>query len=232
MTRPLFNDWPDRYAQWFDTPTGSLVRQVELDLVMSMLRPNAGDRIVDAGCGSGIFTAPIVACGAGVIGIDIAGDMLRRAVRDLPGSGFSAVRGDLLTLPFEDDCFDHAVSITALEFIDDGAAAIRELFRVTRRGGRVVVATLNRRSSWASRRAETARRNADSVFRHAVFRTPEQLMALAPVAGTWRTAVFFNKDHPPDTAARIESDASDDGRGAFLTGCWIKAGAGASGPPA
>ncbi len=226
MIKPLFDHWPDRYARWFDTPIGDLVRRVELELVMSMLRPKTGDSIVDAGCGSGIFTAPIVACGAGVTGIDIAGDMLRRAVRDLPADRFSAARGDLRALPFDDESFDHAVSITALEFIVDGAAAIRELFRVTRRGGRVVVATLNRRGSWAGRRTDSARKNEDSVFRHAVFRTPEELMALAPIAGTWRTAVFFEKNQPPELAARVESEATDHGHGAFLAGCWIKAGVG------
>ncbi len=150
--------------------------------------------------------------------------MLGRAVAQLPSGRFSGVAADMLALPFPDRCFDHAISITALEFIADGGAAIRELFRVTRPGGRVLAATLNSLSPWAQRRAAAARVDPGSVFRYARFRSPHELMAMAPVPGEWRTAIFFDRRSTPDTAAAMENATIDRGHGAFLAGLWTRPG--------
>ncbi len=50
MSMSVFDDWPDRYRQWFDTPLGAVIKRVEIDLVMSMLQPNDRHHVLDAGC--------------------------------------------------------------------------------------------------------------------------------------------------------------------------------------
>ena len=52
----IFDDWPERYDQWFETPIGSLVRRYESELLLEMLRPGPGEMLLDAGCGTGVFT--------------------------------------------------------------------------------------------------------------------------------------------------------------------------------
>lgn len=52
----IFDEWPERYDQWFRTPIGRLVREEESKLILEMLRPGHGERILDAGCGTGVFT--------------------------------------------------------------------------------------------------------------------------------------------------------------------------------
>lgn len=218
----IFDNWPDPYELWFQTPIGGLVKSVELEWVMGLLKPQAGEHILDAGCGSGIFTQPIAEQGTVITGIDISEPMLERASVRLPTHRFLAA--DMAALPFPDATFDKTVSVTALEFIEQGEEAMAELFRVTRSGGWVVVATLNSRSPWASRRTERAKKDRESVFNHAHFRDPEQLVALAPVVGRVYTAVHFSKHDGLNEACDIEQkgQAKQIDTGAFLIGCWQK----------
>jgi ubiquinone/menaquinone biosynthesis C-methylase UbiE len=221
---PLFDTWPDRYAAWFRTPIGRCVYEVELALLREMLPIEPGSNLLDAGCGSGLFTAPLIEHGARVIGLDPSLPMLRAARDALDDRAFLPLAGDLRALPFADARFDAAVSITALEFIAEGRRAVAELFRVTRPGGLVVVATLNRLGPWAQRRTAEADANPGSVFRQACFRTPAELAALAPVAGVVRTAVHFGRETPADQTLAVEQAGAtrnpDDG--AFVVGAWRK----------
>jgi len=218
----LFDNWPDPYEAWFQTPIGKQVKATELDLVLELVEPSTGDKVLDAGCGSGIFTEPLVEQGASIVGLDISLPMLSRARNRLPNEAFLAA--DICALPFPDNCFDKAVSITALEFIEDGEQAIAELFRVTRPGGRVVVATLNNLSPWATRRKKDAEKDSSSIFNDAWFRSPDELLALTSVPGQTCTAVHFTKDCDPAEAAQIEHQGLINrlDTGAFLIGGWTK----------
>ena len=220
----LFDSWPDKYRQWFETPIGSLVKACEQSLILELLQPQAGEAILDAGCGSGIFTQPVIDAGAHVVGMDLSLPMLCSARHALHSEAFTPIVADMRVLPFAGGCFDKCVSITALEFIDDARTAMDELFRVTRPGGTIVVATLNSLSPWAERRKEDAAAHAQSVFRHARFRSPDEMAALAPVGGVLRTAVHFDKTDKPERARLKEQRGAQAGsmRGAFLIGRWIK----------
>lgn len=219
----LFDDWPDRYENWFTTPIGSLVKKVEWELIDDLLRPVPGELILDAGCGTGVFTLDIISRGSRVIGLDLSLSMIRRARRKARSSQLRIISADILHLPFPEHSFEKTVSITALEFIPDGEKAVKELFRVTRKGGTVVVATLNSLSPWAERRREEAERGHD-LFSKAVFRSPEELVALGYAQGLSRTAVHFRKEDDPEQAARIEEEGQRKGlhTGAFLAARWFK----------
>jgi ubiquinone/menaquinone biosynthesis C-methylase UbiE len=222
--KALFDAWPDPYDRWFTTPVGRLVKEYELGVIMDLLEPAAGERILDAGCGTGIFTGDILARGARVTGIDISLPMLQRAREKVSEYPLQVVLSDILRLPFADDAFDKVASITALEFIGDAGSAIRELFRVTKKGGCIVVASLNSLSPWAVRRKAEVKMKPSSIFREAVFRSPEELCVLAPVAGTIRTVVHFRKDEDPDKIGDIERRGRQAGllTGAFAAICWTK----------
>jgi ubiquinone/menaquinone biosynthesis C-methylase UbiE len=202
--KQIFDDWPERYDRWFDTPLGKAVLATERELILDMLRPRTGEMILDAGSGTGIFTGALLAKGADVVGLDISFAMLRRAVEKNATLGGRSVAADMTNLPFCDGAFNKSVSVTAIEFIGDARRAIAELFRVTKQGGIVVVATLNSLSPWADRRLADARRDSESVFNRVIFRSPAELLALAPVVGICRTAVHFGKDDPSGERERIE----------------------------
>ena len=221
----LFDEWPDQYDRWFETPIGSVVKTCEIRLVKEFLMPLAGESIVDGGCGTGIFTLGILASGARVVGIDLSFPMLNRAAARFQSLSlpFNPTVSNMMALPFRDNSFDKAVSVTALEFIEDAEGAVRELFRVTKQGGLVVVATLNSLSPWAARRREEAE-GKETIFSKAIFRSPQELLALTPFPGITKTAVHFHKDSDPEAAMKVEEEGRERSllTGAFVAVRWQK----------
>ena len=222
-TNGIFDEWPEKYDEWFQTPIGSLVKKYESELILGLMKPKPGESILDGGCGTGIFTLDLLSSGPYVIGLDISLPMLLRAEKKLRGRAFKVIQGNLLALPFRDHTFDNAVSITALEFIHEGKKAVDELFRVTKKGGVVVVATLNSLSPWAKRRMDEAKKG-HAIFSKAIFRSPDELRSLTPVEGVVRTAIHFKKEDEVRKAVGIEDDGQLKGwnTGAFIAVRWQK----------
>jgi ubiquinone/menaquinone biosynthesis C-methylase UbiE len=219
----LFDKWPDRYDEWFQTPAGALVKHFESALLLDLLQPRAGETILDVGCGTGIFTLDILSSGPRIIGLEISRPMLLRARQKTKEYPFDPITGNMMLLPFGDEVFDKTVSMTALEFVEDAHAAVRELFRVTQKGGTIVVTTLNSLSPWASRRKQKAEQG-HHLFKKMIFRSPDEMRGLAPVDGVMKTAIHFHKEESPDRVPEIEKagQANNLDTGAFLAICWVK----------
>jgi ubiquinone/menaquinone biosynthesis C-methylase UbiE len=219
----IFDTWPEKYDQWFESPIGRLVREYEKRLLLEMTKPERGERILDVGCGTGIFTLDLLAAGSRVTGLELSFPMLQRAGKKAAGYPFFPVQGDMRGLPFPDNCFDKTVSVTAIEFLEDAREGVAELFRVTSPGGVVVVASLNSLSPWATRRKAAAKQG-HPIFEHAYFRSPAEMADLAPFPALVKTAVHFQKNDDPEQAAKTESNGSALGldTGAFLIARWEK----------
>ena len=93
-----FDDWPEKYEQWFTTPIGQLIRKYEGELILELLRPSTGDHILDAGCGTGIFTTDLLQAGAQVTGLDLSLPMLKRAGEKFQGLQFRSALADIRRL--------------------------------------------------------------------------------------------------------------------------------------
>lgn len=102
-------------------------------------------RVLDLGCGSGAVTADVVdASGGVVVGVDAAPEMLHKAQGYLGHRHATRTRlvtGDGHRLPFSDEAFDAVVCNLFLMWTEEPQAVVREMARVTRKGG-VVLATL------------------------------------------------------------------------------------------
>jgi len=223
----IFDEWPEKYDRWFETPIGRLVKECESRLLGKMARPERGEKILDVGCGTGVFTADLLAAGSQVTGIELSLPMLKRAGKKASVYPFDMVLGDMRRLPFATGCFDKTVSVTAIEFLDEDAGdAVAEMFRVTRPGGLIVVASLNSLSPWAARRRIAATQG-HPIFTHTRFRSPSEMADLAPLPVRVKTAVHFQKDDDPSRAVEIERDGDARGldSGAFVAACWEKPGA-------
>ncbi|UCD08390.1 MAG: methyltransferase domain-containing protein [Dehalococcoidales bacterium] len=219
--RQLFDNSAEFYNEWFTSPIGKLVLETEQELINRFVDPAPGDRVLDAGCGTGIFTIDFLKAGATVTGLDISRGMLLNAVTGLKNMPFFVIQGDIRKLPFDNDSFDKTVSITALEFIEDAQTAVNELFRVTRPDGIVVVATLNSLSPWAVRRSE---KGEEHLLENAYYRSPSDLFFLAGVEGETETVVHFMNDDDPEKAIITEREGKlrKLDTGAFVAVRWQK----------
>lgn len=100
-----------------------------------------GQRVLDVACGTGVLAraaADRAGAGGSVTGLDINEGMLAVAAQKAPHIDWR--QGQAEALPFVDGTFDAVVSQFGLMFFDDRAAAIREMRRVLRPGGRLVMA--------------------------------------------------------------------------------------------
>lgn len=105
--------------------------------VARALAPTAGERVLDLAAGTGTSSEPLAAAGAFVVACDFSTGMLREGKRQRPWLPY--VAGDGLRLPFVDGSFDAVTISFGLRNLQDPHAGLRELLRVTRPGGRLVV---------------------------------------------------------------------------------------------
>jgi arsenite methyltransferase len=112
-------------------------------LVRDALRCAPGQRVIDVGCGPGFYAAELldlVGPQGWIVGIDTSAPMLAAAARRCEGRGRADFHEAPATaLPVESGTFDRALSVQVMEYVDDVPAALAEIHRVLRPGGRAVV---------------------------------------------------------------------------------------------
>jgi ubiquinone/menaquinone biosynthesis C-methylase UbiE len=101
-----------------------------------------GDRVLDVGCGTGVFLRLCADRGAVVAGLDAAGGMVEAARARVPEADLRV--GDVQSLPYDDDAFDLVTGFASFFYADDVVAALREAGRVARPGAPVVVQVFGR----------------------------------------------------------------------------------------
>ena len=132
---------PDRADVALGNP--SFVWRFGQDRRLNLIRhfaPLEGARILDIGCGLGVYVRKFREFSDRVCGIDIDTKRLREGARTTPGLMLSASE----TLPFRDAAFDVVVLNEVIEHVRDDAATLAEALRVIRPGGHIVIYAPNR----------------------------------------------------------------------------------------
>lgn len=114
--------------------------------VLAAVDPKPGQRILDLAAGTGTSSVPFAEAGAFVVPTDFSLGMLRVGKERQPHLSF--VAGDALHLPFAENSFDAATISFGLRNLADRHAGLRELARVVRPGGRLVVCEFSE-PTWA-----------------------------------------------------------------------------------
>ena len=105
--------------------------------VLEAVDARPGERVLDLAAGTGTSSEPFAAAGATVVPTDLSLGMLRVGKRRRPSLAF--VAADALQLPYADGVFDAVTISFGLRNVEDTAAALAEMRRVTKVGGRLVV---------------------------------------------------------------------------------------------
>ncbi len=112
-------------------------------LVGEAVAAQPGEHVLDVGCGPGFYVEELldqVGPDGSVTGVDVSRAMLAVAAKRVEGHDNVAFHeSEATTLPVADGAFDAAVSVQVLEYVPDVAAALAEIHRALRPGGRVVI---------------------------------------------------------------------------------------------
>jgi ubiquinone/menaquinone biosynthesis C-methylase UbiE len=129
------------YDRWYQSPGNRFIADLENQLLLRLLCPVRGERVLDIGCGTGRHLLMFLEMGLDITGLDASPYMLDIARARL-GHRAELYQGLAEDLPFEDNSFDIATLITTLEFVDDVQEALQEACRVAK--NRIFLGVLNR----------------------------------------------------------------------------------------
>lgn len=128
----LWSIAPANWARYFEPCFIPMYKKA-----LSYLELEEDTLVLDAGCGSGLFSQMVIDRGAGLIGIDAAAGLLELARKRNPGNNF--LEEDLITLPFASDSFDVVTGFNSLQYSGDFPRALAEAKRVLKPGGLLVL---------------------------------------------------------------------------------------------
>ena len=159
---------------------------VRRSIVLEALNLRSGERVLEQGCGGGFYTyetARFVGPQGRVSAIDISADQItavRERCREM--SWVECRIANANEVPFQDSEFDAVFGVQVLEYIQDFEKALREAYRVLRRGGRFLNLATNWTSLlWHSDHPKRMRRVLDALATHAPY--PDLPVILAPALG-------------------------------------------------
>ncbi len=104
--------------------------------LLTLLKPQAGERILDIGCGTGHLTAQIAASGAKVIGMDFSAAMIEKARAEYPA--LELIQADATNFSF-DEPFDAVFSNATFHWIPNVEAATQCIANALKKGGRMII---------------------------------------------------------------------------------------------
>jgi len=136
---------PDRYEGWFDTPEGRFALEREARLLQSVLAgwPRRGHKLLEIGCGTGLFLEMLYQMGFDVTGVDSSPEMVMAARKRL-GKRADIHLGSGELTAYSDNEFDYAFLWSVLEFTENPEAMLAEAARVAEKG--LLIGFLNKNS--------------------------------------------------------------------------------------
>jgi len=129
------------YDEWFKARQNKAILNLEIQLMIDLLRPLKRESVLDIGCGTGASLLPLIEMDLDATGLDPSPYMLDIAYKNVKNRA-NLYRGFAEDLPFEDNSFNYACLFTTLEFVNNPKKALEEASRVAK--DRIFIGVLNR----------------------------------------------------------------------------------------
>ena len=179
----------NNYDSYYETEEGRKIDEIEKNIISELLPIVPDNSMLELGCGSGHWTQFFVEKGFKVTGVDISEAMLDIAKQKNIDAQF--MLADCANLPFANNSFSFIATITMLEFVDDIDKVIKEIYRVLKKGGYLVIGSLNADSVIATKKST------DEIFKYAKF------MSIADIKAKFnqlqllqiKSGVYLNHDY-------------------------------------
>jgi len=146
----LFDSWAASYARtYFDGSPTSHYFSTRLSHIGTLLDVPAGSKVLDIGCGAGMPAEVLSSRNISYFGVDLSQAMLRACQNRVGHLDMCHLAvGKIEQIPFVDGCFDACVCTGVLEYVEDNILALREIVRVLKPNGIIVLSLLNKMSPY------------------------------------------------------------------------------------
>lgn len=127
--------------------TGDMALKRRARRIIKEINPNPRDKILDVGCGDGFYLHLLSNLGVKsltLVGVDVDNNALKSARKNLKGKKVKLIKVDLMDkLPFKSSLFDKIIMSEVCEHLADDVKALKEIKRVLKRGGTLVITVPN-----------------------------------------------------------------------------------------
>ena len=114
---------------------------IEQPTTFSLLGKVKGKKVLDAGCGSGIYSKILAKKGAKVFGLELSGEMLKLAKQHCSKENINFKQGSIDKLPYKKNSFDIVVASLVIHYLAKPERAFKEFNRVLKKDGILVFST-------------------------------------------------------------------------------------------
>lgn len=226
MDMAYFNEIAGKYDSWYETPMGKFVDEVETRLAFELFTPEKGMKVLDAGCGTGNFSLKLAGRGARVTGIDLSTEMMavaqEKARRNRLDIEFLEM--NIYNMTFPDNYFDGVFSMAVFETLTEYKAAFKELMRVLKPGGYLMIGTIRKDSAWGRSYEKRIEEDPHTIYRFSVFKSLLEFEDLdrEHLVKTGQ-CLFIPPDAPAEDYNQAEEERlSRTEAGGFMAGLWRK----------
>jgi len=209
-----FDKVADAYDSYYQNDLGKRIDNLEKRIVGLFINEFNHKDVLEIGCGTGHWTSFLSEQGLKVIGIDISDKMLEKAKsKNIPNAKFEV--NDATNLPYADESIENIVCITSLEFIKNKDKALKEMHRVLKKNGTILIGTLNKNSEWYNQNKDNAVYSTADLYDYNSLYKAMSIFGAAQI----QSCVFFENDDLLDEKTDFSSDKV---KGGFMVGVTQK----------
>jgi len=175
--------------QRWQSKAGAMTNRAQQRILQSLCADWANQRVLEVGPGTARFTVPLLRKGNRMTLLDLSAGMLAVAQQNITAAGLDEnvadwVEGSVYELPFDDDSFDHAISLNVFNHLERPGEALKQLARVIRPGATLLFNYANLQSYyWPAARRINQRKKAVGQDVYSTWERPGEMRQAIREAG-------------------------------------------------